>query len=203
MLLPLELKSCKSLWLGEVVWAGISAGLLGKRPTTLGQRQTWPKRSILTEYRGVEPGVNMLGCQYWLCGVECGPVFMLRSRGGKWCQPAPSLEWGLCPWCFQRITPGGANSLPAVCPMYPSTSLSTCCLFWGCFTVFSLGAVQHPRFYPSQPWRLSELQALGRWCRQWPVPVLWESVSVCWDWGRLDLEVQLCQSAGEWGSVGA
>ena len=40
MLLTLELKPCRTVCSGDVVWAGVSAGLLGKGPATLGLRQT-------------------------------------------------------------------------------------------------------------------------------------------------------------------
>jgi len=36
MLLPLELKPCKTLWSGDVVCTGLSAGFLGKGTAALG-----------------------------------------------------------------------------------------------------------------------------------------------------------------------
>ena len=51
MLLPLELKPCRTLWFLDVVCAGISAGLLGKGPTALVLRHTCPRKALPAEYR--------------------------------------------------------------------------------------------------------------------------------------------------------
>ena len=41
----------RTLWLGDVVWAGVCAGLLGERPTILGLRQACQRRALLPEHR--------------------------------------------------------------------------------------------------------------------------------------------------------
>jgi len=33
---PPELRPCKTIWLGDVLWAGVCAGLLGEGPVMLG-----------------------------------------------------------------------------------------------------------------------------------------------------------------------
>lgn len=40
MLFPVELKSCRTLCLVEVMWARVSAGIMGKEPVTLGLRKS-------------------------------------------------------------------------------------------------------------------------------------------------------------------
>lgn len=49
MLLSVELRSCTSLWTGDVEWVRSSAGLLGKGSATLGLRYTCLSRVIQAE----------------------------------------------------------------------------------------------------------------------------------------------------------
>ena len=50
MLLPLELKPWRTDQ--EVLWAGISTGLLRKGPTAMGLRHTCPRKAVPAECRG-------------------------------------------------------------------------------------------------------------------------------------------------------
>ena len=56
MLLPLELKPYRTLWSVNVVCAGGSAGLLGKGPTELVLRHTYPRKPVPAEHRRVGLG---------------------------------------------------------------------------------------------------------------------------------------------------
>lgn len=52
-LLPLELKLLKILWLGDVVWVRVCAGLLSKEPAVLGLRHTCLRRAAPAKGRVV------------------------------------------------------------------------------------------------------------------------------------------------------
>ena len=69
MLLPLELKTYRTLWSGDVSRAGFSAGVLGKNPAALVLRHTCLRKAVPAECTGVGLGVNRLGSQYWHCVV--------------------------------------------------------------------------------------------------------------------------------------
>lgn len=52
MLLPQELKPCRTLWSVDMVYLGFLAGLLGKGPTVLVLRHTYSGKSALVEFKG-------------------------------------------------------------------------------------------------------------------------------------------------------
>lgn len=54
-------EALQNLWLGGMVWNGVSSGLLGKGPAMLGQRHTW---IVILEHRGVGLGASRLGSQF-------------------------------------------------------------------------------------------------------------------------------------------
>ena len=64
MLLPLELKPCRTLWSVDVVHAGFFAGFLGKGLTTsLGLRHICLRKEVQAECKGMGLGVSRLGSQ--------------------------------------------------------------------------------------------------------------------------------------------
>ena len=84
MLLPLDLKFCKALWSGDMVWMELCAGLPPKRPTALRLKHICPKRAVLAERRWMGHCVCKLGGQ---CSLLCCLLkhFMLMGREEKWC----------------------------------------------------------------------------------------------------------------------
>lgn len=60
ILLPLELKPWRNVWLGDMVWEEVSASLLGKGPAMLQLRKTWWRRSVPPECMGVGLDVSKL-----------------------------------------------------------------------------------------------------------------------------------------------
>ena len=117
MLFSLELKLCRILWLGDMMWAGVSTGLLGKRPTALGLKQTQLRRAILPEHKGVWIGVGRLGglcqCSVIYCRWFCAYA---EGRGRKWPPTplSPKRGFHAC-WC-QGSTPSKMNNLSLCIP---------------------------------------------------------------------------------------
>ena len=82
MLLPLELKPCRTLWLVDMVQVGICAGFLRKGSTALGLRHTCPRKAAPKELRGVGVGVSRLGSQCWHCAVYASWFVMMGEGNG-------------------------------------------------------------------------------------------------------------------------
>lgn len=52
MLLQLELKTCRTLWSGNMAYMGFSADLLGKGPAVLGLRYIRLRKEVPIEQKG-------------------------------------------------------------------------------------------------------------------------------------------------------
>ena len=65
MLFSLELMLCRTLWSGDVVQAGLCAGLLGEGPDALVLRHTCLRKVAAAVCWVVGLGVNNLGRQCW------------------------------------------------------------------------------------------------------------------------------------------
>ena len=69
MLLPLELKPCRTLRLVGMVCANISAGDLGKEPAVLVLRDTCLGKAAPAEHSRKEIGVTRLSSLFWCYSV--------------------------------------------------------------------------------------------------------------------------------------
>ena len=111
---PAKSAALKTTGFRDMVWTRACAGILGERPTVLGQRQTCLRRAVLPE-RGAGLGVSKLGSQ--CCAMlfpAGGSVFMLSGWGGKWCLLAFCPQRGLSvKAASQGGTPRGVNNLPS------------------------------------------------------------------------------------------
>lgn len=79
---PLELKSCRTLCRGDVIWAGLSAGL-GKGPAKLRLRQAWLRSAAPPECMGVGPKISSVRWSQ--------PIFELN----EWQQDFKRCEGGI------------------------------------------------------------------------------------------------------------
>lgn len=105
VLFPLELKLCRTV----VSRSGACAGLCwfsgGRGPLHWSLGNTYLKKAVPAEHRGMGPTVSRLGIQCWCCAVYWN-WFMLRGRGRKWCQPIPF------PWRGMSVLVALRETLP-------------------------------------------------------------------------------------------
>ena len=126
MLLPLELKPCRTLWSGDMVLPGVSAGLLGRRPTVLGLRQALLRREVLPECRVLGLCVSKLGSHCWSCAAShMWPCVYAEGQGREMVLASSfSLEQHLHECSSQRSASKGENNLPTLCPRHSSNATS-------------------------------------------------------------------------------
>lgn len=147
--------------------AEVSAGVLGKGPTSLRLRQTLVRRAVPEKCRGVRPCVSRLvhQCGALLC-TRVSSVLMLRDRGEKWHQPAPlALDKYFHAFCSQGSTLRRLNILPAMCPRH----FSDCDFYTVCLCVVCLTFLHENRSaLCSLSWpRLPTFRTPGFWDMVW------------------------------------
>lgn len=135
MLLPLELKSCRTLWSGVVVCVWVSAVLLGKGPACVGPSAHLPEKSSIGRACGGRTWCKQ--DRQPVLGLYCSLKLVYMERWGrKWHRLAPSSpERGLCACRSQGSTPRRVNSFsPMHLRHFSDHHLHTACLSVVCLS---------------------------------------------------------------------
>ena len=103
ILLSLELKACRNLWSEDVVWEGISAGLLGEGTHCARTEAHLLEKGSTSRAKGVPVGaglgVSRLGSQCQCCAVYCRWYCVYAEVSGRDMVPASTFisgEGSLC-----------------------------------------------------------------------------------------------------------
>ena len=136
-----------------MVCAGVYTGLLWQGPTSLRLRQAWLKRTVLSEHKVVELGVNKLGSQCWSCAVYCRWLCVYTKGQERKMMPDSSF-------CLQRgISMNAAsqgrtlrrwNILPLCVSIVSQITDCTLSAFRLFACLFSRSNTVPSRLYPSQ-----------------------------------------------------
>ena len=162
---------------------GVSAGLLGERPSTLVFRYTCLRKAVPAEGRGAGLGGGRLGNQCWSCLLK-----MIYAEGLEREKVPASffvLERGLCACCCERSILRRVNNLsPCIPGTFQITLLMLSSKFLACLEQCSdLWALSQPCLLTFKIPNFRDVAVAQRlhWSSE-------GSVSLCWDGCRFNSE---------------